>query len=188
MNGDKKLYLYSGLAIALAIVAYVVITKKKPLPTTSDEETTTEEEQTEDVVVTPSGDTITVEQATVDPTLTEILNLPLAKIKLNTLNKKLYTKIDNVNPRTQPFVNNGAFNNTYGGKIEVKDTLIGTVKDVVEDSGKLTSPKGNVYKWFKVLASKEAIDSVNNTKSWWNVPLKEGITFYVREDVVKLDK
>ena len=187
MSEDKKLYLYSGLAIALAVVAYVVITKKKPSSTTSDEGGEVKED-VEDLIVTPSGDTITPEQSIVDPTLAEILNLPLAKIKLNTLNKKLYTKIDNVNPRTQPFVNNGAFNNTYGGKIEVKDTLIGTVKDVVEDSGKLTSPKGNVYKWFKVLASKEAIDSVNNTKSWWNVPLKEGITFYVREDVVKLDK
>ena len=29
MNTDKKLYLYSGLAIALSVVAYVVITKKK---------------------------------------------------------------------------------------------------------------------------------------------------------------
>ena len=184
MNGDKKLYLYSGLAIALAVVAYVVITKKKPLPTTSDKETTTEEEQADDLVVTPSGDTITPEQATVDPTLAEILKLPLAKIKLNMLNKKIYTKLDNVNPRTTPNVNNGAFNNTYGGKIEVKDTLIGVVKDVVEDAGRLTSPQGNVYKWFKVLASKEAIDSINNTKSWWNLPLREGITFYVREDVV----
>jgi hypothetical protein len=183
MNSDKKLYLYSGLAIALAVVAYVVITKKKPLPTTpSNEETPTDEQ--DDVVVTPSGDTITVEQATVDPTLAEILKLPLSKIKLNMLNKKIYTKLDNVNPRTTPYVNNGAFNNTYGGKIEVKDTLIGVVKDVVEDTGKLTNPQGSVYKWFKVLASKEAIDSINNTKSWWNSPLREGITFYVREDVV----
>ena len=29
MNSDKKLYLYSGLAIALSVVAYVVITRKK---------------------------------------------------------------------------------------------------------------------------------------------------------------
>ena len=31
MNSDKKLYLYSGLAIALSVVAYVVITEKKKL-------------------------------------------------------------------------------------------------------------------------------------------------------------
>ena len=185
MNSDKKLYLYSGLAIALAVVAYVVITKKKPLPTTSSNEETPTDEQ-DDLVVTPSGDTITPEQANIDPALTEILKLPLAKIKLSMLNKKLYTKLDNVNPRTTPYVNNGAFNNTYGGKIEVKDTLIGVVKDVVEDSAKLKNPQGNVYKWLKVLASKEAIDSINNTKSFWNTSLSNGITFYVREDVIKL--
>jgi hypothetical protein len=187
MDSNKKLYLYSGLAIALTVVAYVVITRKKTSNADSreggakDVETNTE-------TTTTTGDIITTEQAIIDSNLTEILNLPLAKIKASTLNKRLYTKIDSVNPRTQPFVNNGAFNNTFGGKIELKDTLIGTVKDVVEDSGKLKNPKGNVYKWFKVLASKEAIDSVNDTKSWFNTPLKEGITFYVREDVVKLQK
>lgn len=29
MKGDNKLYIYSGLAIALSLVAYVVITNKK---------------------------------------------------------------------------------------------------------------------------------------------------------------
>ena len=33
MNSDKKLYLYSGLAIALSVVAYVVITRKRKLDT-----------------------------------------------------------------------------------------------------------------------------------------------------------
>lgn len=183
MNSNKKLYLYSGLAIALAVVTYVVVTKKKPLLITSDEENSNKGEN-DNLVVTPSGDTISSEQANIDTNLTNILKLPLAQIKLNMLNKKIYTKIDNVNPRTTPVVNNGAFNNTYGGKIEVKDTLIGIVKDVEEDLGKLKNTQGNVYKWFKVLASKQAIDSINNTKSWWNLPLKEGIMFYVREDVI----
>lgn len=187
MDSNKKLYLYSGLAIALTVVAYVVITRKKT-PTADSREGGAKDSETNAETTTPTGDIITTEQAIIDSNLSEILNLPLAKIKSTTLNRRLYTKIDNVNPRTTPYVNNGAINNTYGGKIEFKDTLIGTVKDVVEDSGKLTNPKGNVYKWFKVSASKEAIDSVNNTKSWWNVPLKEGITFYVREDVVKLQK
>ena len=31
MNGDKKIYLYSGLAIALAVVAYFVITGTKTI-------------------------------------------------------------------------------------------------------------------------------------------------------------
>jgi hypothetical protein len=187
MDSNKKLYLYSGLAIALTVVAYVVITRKKT-PNTDSREGGAKDVKTNNEITTTTGDVITNEQAIIDPNLTDILNLPLAKIKATTLNKRLYTKIDNVNPRTQPFVNNGAFNNTFGGKIELKDTLIGTVKDVVEDSGKLQNSKGNVYKWFKVLASKEAIYSVNETKSWYNAPLKEGITFYVREDVVKLQK
>ena len=183
MNSDKKLYLYSGLAIALAVVAYVVITKKKPLPTTSSNEETPIDEQ-DDVVVTPSGDTITLEQAIIDPALIKLLNLPLAEIKLNILNKKLYTKLDNTITRVTPYVNNGVVNNTYGGKIETKGTLIGIVKDVVEDSVKSKNPEGKVYKWFKVLASEEAINSINKTKSWWNTSLRKGVTFYVREDVV----
>jgi hypothetical protein len=188
MNADKKLYLYSGLAIVGAIIAYVVITKKKPLPTTPNEEIEETEEENEDVVVTPSGDEITLEQANIDSNLTEILKLPLAQIKLKMLNKKVYTKLDNVNPRTQPFVNNGVINNTYGGKIADKNSYIGIVKDVVQDSGKLKNPQGNVYKWFKVSGSKEAIDSINKTKNLWNIPLNYGITFYVREDTIKLEK
>ena len=187
MNGNKKLYLYSGLAIALAVVAYLVITKKKTLPTPSNEETPNEEEN-DDVVVTPSGDEITPEQADIEPALAEILKLPLAQTKLKMLNKKVYTKLDNVNPRTQPFVNNGVINNTYGGEIEYKNTYVGIVKDVVEDSGKLKNLQGNVYKWFKVSGSKEAIDSINKTQSWWNIPLNNGITFYVREDTIKLQR
>jgi len=187
MNSDKKLYLYSGLAIALAVVAYVVITKKKKLQNTSNEEAPIEDEN-DDVVVTPSGDEITPEQATIDPALSDILKLPLAQTKLKMLNKKVYTKLDNVNPRTQPFVNNGVINNTYGGEIENKNTYIGIVKDVAEDSGKLKNPQGSVYKWFKVLGSKEAIDSVNKTQNWWNIPLNYGTNFYVREDTIKLEK
>jgi hypothetical protein len=186
MNGDKKLYLYSGLAIALAVVAYIVITKKKPLPKPSNEETEETEDEKDDVVVTETGDEITTEQATIDPALSDILKLPITQTKLKMLNKKVYTKLDKVNPRTQPFVNNGYINNTYGGEIEYKNTYVGTVKDVVEDSGKLKNPQGNVYKWFKVLGSKEAIDSINKTQSWWNVPLKQGIIFHVREDTIKL--
>ena len=188
MNSNKKLYLYSGLAIALAVVAYVVITKKKTLPKPLNEQTEETEDEKNDVVVTPSGDEITNEQATIDPALSDILKLPLAQTKLKMLNKKVYTKLDNVNPRTQPFVNNGVINNTYGGEIENKNTYVGIVKDVVEDSGKLKNPQGSVYKWFKVSGSKEAIDSVNKTQNWWNIPLNYGTNFYVREDTIKLEK
>jgi len=183
MNDDKKLYLYSGLAIALSVVAYVVITEKKKLKSDPSKDNNSDNNLD---VTTSTGDTITVEQAVIDKNLQEILNTPISNAKLKLLNKNIFTKLNNVTPRTTPNVNNGAFNNSYGGKIVDKNTKIGIVKDIVEDSGKLKNPQGNVYKWFKVLASKEAIDSINNTKSFWNTSLGRGITFYVREDVIKL--
>lgn len=183
MNSDKKLYLYSGLAIALSVVAYLVITEKKKLKSDPSKEDNTDDKQD---VKTPTGDTITVEQAIIDKNLQEILNMPISNAKSKLVNKTIYTKLDNVTPRTTPYVNNGVINNSYGGKIVDKNTKIGIVKDIVEDLGKLKNPQGNVYKWFKVLASKEAIDSVNKTQSWWNISLNTGITFYVREDVIKL--
>jgi hypothetical protein len=181
MNGDKKLYLYSGLAIALAVVAYVVITRKKHLLNTSDEDTKTEEN--DDVVVTPSGDTITVGQATVDPDLMEILKLPLAEIKLNMLNKKLYTKLDNVNPRQTPYVNNGWFvNNGVGGSITQKGTFAGTVTDVAKDKGSMSNPQGKVYTWFKVKPSAEAVKQIKDDSNILVQPKTD--TFWLREDVV----
>ena len=183
MNDDKKLYLYSGLAIALSVVAYVVITEKKKLKSDPSKDNNLDDNLD---VTTSTGDTITMEQAIIDKNLQEILNTPISNAKLKLLNKSIYTKLDNVTPRTTPNVNNGVINNSYGGKIVDKDTKIGIVKDIVEDSGKLKNPQGNVYKWLKVLASKEAIDSINNTKSFWNNSLSNGITFYVREDVIKL--
>ena len=184
MNGNKKLYLYSGLAIALAVVAYVVITKKKTLPTPSDEQTEETEETEEDVVVTPSGDTITVDQATIDPPLAEILKLPLAEIKLNMLNKKLYTKIDNVNPRQTPYVNNGWFvNNGVNGRITQKGTFAGTVTDVAKDKGSMSNAQGRVYIWFKVKPSAEAVKQIKDDSSILLGGSKTD-TFWLREDVV----
>ena len=182
MNGDKKLYLYSGLAIVLAVVAYVVITKKKPLPTTSDEGTKTEEEN-DDVIVTPNGDIITSEQAIIDPALTEILKLPVAEIKLNMLNKKLYTKIDNVNPRQTPYVNNGWFvNNGVGGRIIKKGTFAGTVTDVAKDKGSMSNSQGRVYIWFKIKPSAEAVKQIKDDS---NILIgAKTDAFWLREDVV----
>jgi hypothetical protein len=183
MISDKKLYLYSGLAIAISVVAYVVITNKKKLD--ADPSNDNDSGNNSDVT-TSTGDIITTEQALIEKNLQEILNMSISNAKLKLLNKNIFTKLDYVIPRTTPNVNNGVFNNSYGGKIVDKNTKIGIVKDIVEDSGKLKNPQGNVYKWFKVLGSKEAIDSVNKTQSLWNTSLKSGITFYVREDVIKL--
>lgn len=183
MNGDKKLYLYSGLAIALAVVAYVVITKKKPLLETPEASTVETEEEEENIVVTPSGDTITTEQASIDPALSDILKLPLAQIKLKMLNQKVYTKLDNVNPRITPYVNNGWFvNNGVGGKITQKGTYAGIVTDVAQDKGLMANSQGKVYIWFKIKPSAEAVKQIKE-----DTPIlltAKTDTFWLREDVI----
>jgi hypothetical protein len=185
MNGDKKLYLYSGLAIALAVVAYVVITKKKPLPTSSKENQPNVEEEKEDVVVTPTGDEISEEQNIIEPTLKEILKKPLAQIKLSLLNKKLYTKVDDVNPRTTPYVNNGWFkNNNVGGKIKTKGTLAGNVVDVANDTGLLKNTEGKVFVWFKINPSASARKQIEDDSNFFTA--QRFNTFWLREDVISL--
>jgi hypothetical protein len=185
MNGDKKLYLYSGLAIALAVVAYVVITKKKPLPTSTNENQPNVEEEKENVVVTPTGDEILEEQNVIEPTLKEILKKPLAQIKLSLLNKKLYTKLDDVNPRTTPYVNNGWFkNNLIGGKIKTKGTLAGTVVDVANDTGLLKNTEGKVFVWFKINPSVSARKQIEDDSNIFTA--QRFNTFWLREDVISL--
>jgi len=180
MNSDKKLYLYSGLAIALSVVAYVVITKKRKLDTDPSSKVQPD-------VTTTTGDVITGEQSAIDPTLSEIIKLPLAQAKAQMLGKNIYTKVENVNPRQTPNVNNGWFvNNGVGGRITDKDTLIGSVTDVVNDSGSLHKNNGAIYKWFKVTPSAEAIKQIKNDSNILIGTKTE--TFYVREDVVKLNK
>jgi hypothetical protein len=179
MNSDKKLYLYSGLAIALSVVAYVVITKKKKL----DTDPTSIEVQPD--VTTTTGEVISSEQAQIDPTLTDIVKLPLAQAKAKLLGKNIYSKVDNVNPRQSPYVNNGwLVNNGVGGRITQKDTLIGSVTDVVNDKGSLKNSNGAIYKWFKVKPSVDAIKQIKDDSNIL-IPTKTD-TFYVREDVVKL--
>jgi hypothetical protein len=180
MNSDKKLYLYSGLAIALSVVAYVLITKKKKL----DSDPTS---QVKPDVKTSTGDEITNEQSVVDTALASIVKLPLAEAKSKLLGSNIYTKLDNVNPRQSPYVNNGLLvNNGVGGRITQKDTLIGSVIDVVNDKGSLRNSNGNIFKWLKVKPSTEAIQQIKDDS---NILIGSKTTdFYVREDVVKLNK
>ena len=182
MNEDKKLYLYSGLAIALTLVAYAVITNKKPLLDSTDT-STVEKEEEGDTVITGSGDEVTTEQVTIDPSLSEILKLPLAQIKLKTLNQKVYTKIDNVNPRQTPYVNNGYFmNNGVGGKITKKGTYTGMITDVSQDKGSMSNSQGRVYVWFKIKPSAEAVKQIKEDS---NILIgTKTDTFWLREDVI----
>jgi len=179
MNSDKKLYLYSGIAIALSVVAYVVITRKKKLDT--DPSAT----EIKPDVTTSTGDEISNEQAVLDPTLVEIIKLPLAQAKAKLLGKNIYSKVDNVNPRQTPNVNNGwLVNNGVGGRITQKDTLIGVVTDVVNDKGLLKNNTGAIYKWVKVNPSTEAVRQIKDDSSIL-IGTKTN-SFFVREDVIKL--
>jgi len=181
MNSDKKLYLYSGLAIALSVVAYVVITRRKKLDTDPSAI------EVKPDIVTPTGDEISNVQAVLDPTIAEIIKLPLAEAKAKMLGKNIYTKLDNVNPRQTPYVNNGLFvNNGVGGRITQKNSLIGIVTDVVNDKGLLKNNSGFVYKWIKVKPSLEAIKQIKDDSSFLIGTKTDA--FYVREDVIKLNK
>lgn len=179
MNSDKKIYLYSGLAIVLSVVAYVVITRKRKLDTDPSLNVHPD-------VTTPTGDVISGEQAVLDPTLSEIIKLPLIQAKAKMLGKDIYTKVENVNPRQTPYVNNGwLVNNGVGGRITQKDTLIGTVTDVVNDKGSLRNNLGDIYKWFKINPSNEAVKQIKEDSNILIGGTKTK-TFYVREDVIKI--
>ena len=99
MNGDKKLYLYSGLAIVGAIIAYAIITKKKPLPDSS-EGTGIPDPET-NVAVTTTGEVIDIEQVVIPATLAEILKKTSAEATVALINKPVYTKLDNVKVRNE---------------------------------------------------------------------------------------
>jgi hypothetical protein len=188
MNGDKKLYLYSGLAIVGAIIAYVIITKKKPLVTSSEGAGIPDEETT--VVVTTTGEVIDQEQVVIPATLAEILKKTSAQATVALINKPVYTKLDDVKVRYENYVNNGFINNIMS-TITNRGTLLGNVIQVVDDKGKLTNPDGKVYKWFKIKPAQVTLDIMNRNKSFFThvfLPNSTGKEIYVREDTLKLEK
>jgi hypothetical protein len=189
MNSDKKLYLYSGLAIALAVVAYLVITKKKPLRSVSDKDSEGTDSET-DVAITTTGEVVDNEQVVIPASLIEILNKTSAQATLDLINKPIYTKLDEVKVRSENFVNNGIVNNIMS-TITNNGTLLGNVIQVVDDKGKLKNPQGKVYKWFKIKPAQITLDDMNRNKSFLThvfLPNSTGRVIYVREDTVKLEK
>ena len=188
MNSDKKLYLYSGLAIVGAIIAYAIITKKKTLPNSS-EGTGIPDPET-DVAVTTTGEVVDIDQVIIPATLVEILNKTSAQATATLINKPVYTKLDNVKVRNEPYVNNGLINNIMS-TITNRGTLLGNVIQVVDDKGKLTNPDGRVYKWFKIKPAQITLDDMNRNKGFLThnfLPNTTGKQIYVREDALKLEK
>jgi hypothetical protein len=170
MNSDKKLYVYSGVAIAAAIAAYFVITKKSKL---NRKDTIVEE-----TVVTDTGFEISIEQALLPTQLQPIFKLPLKEAVKILGNKNVYTKVDNVTARKSPFVNNGILNNRWG-TISDKKTLVGRVTAIAEDKNGAKNADGRTYKWVKVNLSANAKKSIGASENYT-------IPAYVREDTITL--
>jgi hypothetical protein len=189
MNSDKKLYLYSGLAILGAIIAYVVITKKKPLANNLSEGTGVPDPETT-VNVTTTGEVVDQEQVEIPTALAEILKKTSAQATSALINKPIYTKLDDVKVRNQNFVNNGIIDNVMS-RITNRGTLLGNVIQIVDDKGNLKNNDGRVYKWFRIKPSQIALDDMNRNKSFLThvfLPNSTGKEIYVREDTVKLQK
>lgn len=188
MNGDKKLYIYSGLAIAGAVVAYMLITKKKTLSTDSSEGSGTPDAETT-VAVTTTGDVVDQTQVIIPSTLTEILKKNSSDATLALINKPIYTKLDEVKVRNSNFVNNGIVNNVMS-TITNRGTNIGNVIQILEDKGKLKNSDGRIYKWFKIKPSQIALDDMNRNKGVFTPNFLPAYNreIFVREDTVKLEK
>jgi len=185
MNSDKKLYMYSGVAIATAIVAYFVITRKGKKATS--------EAIVEETVVTDTGSEIPLEQAVLPTQLSSIFDLPLKEAVKKLGYKQVFTKVDNVTARKSAYVNNGTINNAWG-VISQKNTLLGKVIAIAEDENKAKNAKGRVYKWVKVELSPDAKKSINASpkESFLNkiggaLPLNYSIVAYLREDTITLN-
>lgn len=188
MKSDRKLYLYSGLAIALSVLAYMVITRKK-----NSEDVVVEEEIVDEngnVATTTTGEAVDPEQLIIPKTLSDILNKTSSQATVALINKPIYTKLDEVKVRNENYVNNGIINNIMS-TITNTGTLLGTVIQVVDDKGKLKNSEGRILKWFKIKPSQTALDDMNRNKSLLShvfLPESTGKQIYVREDAVKLEK
>jgi hypothetical protein len=187
MDSDKKLYLYSGLAIVASLVAYSLITKKKTLPSSSEGTGILDPETTN--AVTTTGEVIDQEQTVIPATLSEILKKTSAQATAALINKPIYTKIDSVKIRRENYVNNGFFNNIMS-TINDRGFLLGNVIQVVDDKGKLSNTDGRVWKWFKIKPVQSTLDEMNKNKDFLMARFLPQYTkeIYVREDVVKLEK
>jgi uncharacterized protein YuzE len=184
---DKQLYLYSGLAIAGGVLAYLIITSKKKKGSSKDVKDIDEDTT---VGVSTTGEVLDVEQIKIPESLSKILSQTSAQATALLANKPVYTKIDNVKLRYDNYVNNGVFNNIMS-EITNKGFLLGNVIQIVDDKGKLKNLDGRVYKWFKIKPAQITLDEMNRNRSFLThffLPTSTGRFIYVREDLVKLEK
>ena len=189
MEGDKKLYLYSGLAIVGAIIAYAIITKKKPLLDNSSSEGTGTPDPPSTIAITTTGEVVDQAQVAIPVTLADILKKTSAEATVALINKPVYTKLDDVKVRSSNYVNNGLFDNIMS-TITNRKSLVGNVIQIVDDKGSLKNSDGRVYKWFRVKPAQVTLDEMNRNKSFLTHTFLPETTgeIYVREDTVQLEK
>jgi len=160
----SKVYIFSGLAISLSIVAYFFITKKKKLP------------PSEIPKVDASGEEITKEQTVIPESLAALMKLSAANATKALRGKDVYTKLNDANAREVAWVNNGVINNLIG-TIKTKGTYVGKILDVEED-GNGARNGDRIYKWVMIApTSKEARKDLGTDRP-----------IYLREDVINLTK
>jgi hypothetical protein len=184
---SKKVYIYSGIALLGAIGLYAYVSNRKRKEIIKAQAESIQADVEENTIITPTGDEISVEQATVPENLDAILknNVQVASKLLS--NKTLFTKVPDVRARLENYVNDGIITNRFG-QIKESGVNVGKVISVVEDKGKMTNPQGRVYKWFKIKPSQQSIDAFNRNKTFLqaNRMLTPKLELYYREDTLKL--
>lgn len=186
MNSNKKLYLYSGLAIVTSLVLYAIITRKKAEKSSPNQEGVPQNDDS-DAIVTTTGDVVSSSQVVIPKTLLQILKGTSAQATALLKNKPIFTKIDNVKIRRENYVNNGFLNNVMS-EVTNSGFYLGNVIEVVNDKGNLKNAEGRFYKWFKIKPTQETLDEMNRNKDFLTSKFLPDFTkaIYVREDVVKL--
>lgn len=183
MKNSKHIYFYSAGAILLAFGAYIIITRKS-----EDSEVAKDEAKPEDKEVqTSTGSILTLDQLKIPENLSKTLDLDIYGAVKQLGNKDIYSKLNGVNVRTSPSINNGIVGNSLGA-IDAQGTYIGKVKAIANDNNNLTNIQGRTYKWVKVLLSSKAIDALNKSRNglFQSKLPNSAIQAYVREDTIML--
>lgn len=173
---NKKYLIFGGVAVILGMGVYLLLQKddKNKDASTDTTDKTSEEDSSR----------ISKEQKTMD--------VNLMKVQPKTVvGKKVYSKIDDVSLRLQPFVNNGIINNEWS-KIPDKNTLIGVVKNQATDSGKMRNSSTNKpYIWYLVELNEKAWNTANDlksivTKTLFPYKYATNKKYWIREDTIKI--
>jgi hypothetical protein len=178
---NKKYLIYGGIGVVVLIAVYFA-TKSPDAPTTDEGSTEGD---------TPSNDGITKEQKAMDEKLVNTIKFAKPKNKTDVIKsfygKNVYTKVDNVKLRKEPYVNNGTLNNIFG-TIAKKDVLIGTIGSSYLDREDTINPSTNqVYNWFQIKLSDAVYNDINkNQKNFLTKQFSNVAMPYVREDVIRL--